>query len=75
MLIALCALSIPSDDPRFVKNGSTLPDVLERYSCEDGSFRHTLDTDSNLMATEQCMCALTAAARLAQGQSSLYRMH
>lgn len=74
VLIALCALAIPPDDPRFVKNGSTLTDVLERFSCEDGSFRHTLDTDSNLMATEQCMCALTAAARLEQGWSSLYQM-
>ena len=74
VVIALCELGISLDDPRFVKNGSTLLDVLERFSCEDGSFRHTLGTESDLMATEQCACALTAAERNAQGQSSLYRM-
>lgn len=74
VVLALCELGISLDDSRFVKNGSTLLDVLERFSCADGSFRHTLDTESNLMATEQCLCALAAAARIDSGQSSLYRM-
>ena len=74
VVLALCELGVSLDDSRFVKNGSTLLDVLERFSCADGSFRHTLDTESNLMATEQCLCALAAAARIDLGQSSLYRI-
>ena len=45
------------------------------YALEDGSFRHTPDGESNLMATEQCLYALVDAARIARGESSLYRMH
>lgn len=74
VLTALCELGIPVTDERFVKNGASLVDVLERFALEDGSFRHTMDGESNLMATEQCMYALADAARTARGESSLYRM-
>ena len=74
VLTALCELGIPVTDERFVKNGASLVDVLERFALEDGSFRHTMDGESNLMATEQCMYALADAARAARGESSLYRM-
>ncbi len=75
VLVALCELGIPLTDERFVKNGAALTDVLARYALEDGSFRHTPDGESNLMATEQCLYALVDAARIARGESSLYRMH
>lgn len=74
VLVALCELGIPVTDERFVKNGSTLVDVLGRFGLDDGSFRHTMDGESDLMATEQCMYALAAADRAARGESSLYRM-
>ena len=42
---------------------------------DDGSFRHVLsDRNGDLMATEQCMYALTAVSRIERGESSLYRM-
>ena len=75
VLVALCELGVPLTDERFVKNGAALPDVLARYALEDGSFRHTPDGESNLMATEQCLYALVDAERIARGESSLYRMH
>ena len=73
--MALCELGVPLTDERFVKNDAALTDVLARYALEDGSFRHTPDGESNLMATEQCLYALVDAARIARGESSLYRMH
>ena len=66
VLVALCELGVPLTDERFVKNGAVLPDVLARYALEDGSFRHTPDGESNLMATEQCLYALVDAARIAR---------
>ena len=37
VIVALTELGISLDDERFVKNGQTLPQVLERFACEDGS--------------------------------------
>lgn len=75
VLVALCELGIAPDDARFTKNGHTLREVLLRFACDDGSFRHTLsDRRGDLMATEQCMYALAAVSRIERGESSLYRM-
>ena len=52
-----------------------LQEVLLRFACDDGSFRHVLsDRNGDLMATEQCMYALAAVSRIERGESSLYRM-
>lgn len=75
MLCALCELGIPLDDPRFVKNGSTLLDSLLSFYQQGSGFRHRTDgSGSNLMATEQGLYALAALRRARQGENSLYRM-
>lgn len=74
VIVALGELGIPLDDGRFVKNGNTLLDALMSYQNQDGSFSHTGDEESNLMATEQGLYGLVSAWRNLEGKSSLYRM-
>ena len=74
MLVALCALGIPYDDARFVKNGMGLLDaILAQYQpgigCVDMSGAY------NQMATEQAYYALAAVKRQIAGQSGLYQMN
>ncbi len=74
MITALCELGISPTDSRFTKNGVSLLDNLMSYKTGAG-FKHTYDnTDINLMATEQCLYALTATQRLLGGKCSLYTM-
>lgn len=73
VVIALCQLGIdPAADSRFIKNGNHLIDVLLSYQNSDGSFSHTLGGESDLMATEQGLLALTAYVRLQEGKTGLY---
>ena len=73
VVIALCQLGIdPTADSRFIKNGNHLIDVLLSYQNSDGSFSHTLGGESDLMATEQGLLALTAYVRLQEGKTGLY---
>ena len=44
VITALTELGISPEDSRFVKNGQTLLSSLERFSCEDGGYRHTLSS-------------------------------
>ena len=74
VLVALTELGISPDDERFVKNGQTLTQVLERFICEDGSCRHTLNGGSDEMATEQAFYALAAIHRAETGKTTLYDM-
>ena len=74
VIVALTELGISLDDERFVKNGQTLPQVLERFICEDGSCRHTLNGGSDEMATEQAFYALAAIHRAETGKTTLYDM-
>ena len=75
VLVALCELGIPIDDPRFVKYGNTLVDNILSYGNPDGSFTHSRSSNGNdQMATEQALYALVAAQRAMEGKSSLYRM-
>ncbi|MEG2657699.1 MAG: S-layer homology domain-containing protein [Clostridiales bacterium] len=72
VLTALCALKInPISDSRFVKNGKTVLDDLQRYYVHsDGGFSHSLSADanspnadagkSNPMATDQVRYGLIA---------------
>lgn len=73
-IVALTELGISLDDSRFVKNGNTLKDALLRFQMEDGSFRHTMDGDTDLLSTEQAFYALVALDRMEQGKTSLYTM-
>ncbi|MCL1828820.1 MAG: hypothetical protein FWG32_04905 [Oscillospiraceae bacterium] len=72
VLIALCELGIPVDDPRFVKNGNTLTDNILSFKNQDGGFSHTRGGVSDLMSSEQALCALAAAKRAAEGNPGLY---
>ena len=48
----------PDLDKRFIKDGKSLIDNLLSYQLKDGSFEHTKGGGSNIMATEQALCAL-----------------
>lgn len=74
VIVALAELGIALDDSRFVKNGNTLLDALMQFQQADGGFAHLMDGETDLLATEQAFYALVAANRVAQGESSLYRM-
>ena len=75
MIVALAELGIPQDDPRFVKNGVSLLDVLLTYRQADGSFRHAASGEGDdRMTAEQGLYALAAAQRQQSGKNSLYRM-
>ena len=75
VLVALCEMGIPIDDPRFVKNGNTLLDNLMSYYVPGQGFMHTKDNaQTNLMASEQGLYALAAIKRIANNQESLYNI-
>lgn len=74
VIVALCELGIPLDDPRFVKEGN-LQDKLLSFCTPDSGFLHTQDgAGVSQIATEQALYALAALQRAQNGQSSLYRM-
>lgn len=73
-IVALTELGISLEDARFVKNGNTLKDALLRFQLSDGSFSHLMDSDTDLLATEQAFYALVAIDRMEQGMTSLYSM-
>ncbi len=75
VIIALCGLGIPLDDADFVKNGKTPLDALKAFQTPDGGFLHTAELrSSNLMASEQALCALAAAKRAESGMNAFYVM-
>ncbi|MDD6188569.1 MAG: S-layer homology domain-containing protein [Clostridiales bacterium] len=75
MIVALCELGIPLDDPRFVKNGNTMLDNLMTFYLPGNGFQHTESgSGSNQMASEQGFYGLVSAQRAAMGKNSLYRM-
>ena len=77
VVVALCELGVPLEDPRFVKNGHTLLENLCTYRKANGGFTHVLDGSDgdNQMSTEQGFYALVDALRVTQGKSSMYRMN
>ena len=73
VVIALCSLGLdPRTDPRFVKNGKSALDGLMQYQVEGGMFRHTLEGEADVMATEQAALALIALERLDAKANRLY---
>ena len=74
MIVALCELGLDPEDGRFVKNGTSLLDVLASYRLSDGSYCHTRGDGGNGMATEQALYALAAVRRAETGKPSLYDM-
>lgn len=65
-LLALCAMGIdPDNDTRFIKDGQTLLDELNRFRTEDDLYKHELQNEtSNLVASYQALLALEAVQRL-----------
>lgn len=83
VLIALCSLQIDySSDTRFIKNDNNVLDGIIKYRMEDGGFTHSFQYDednvsarpseSNSMAGEQVLCALTALIRYVEGYHRFY---
>ena len=73
VLVALCSLGVDcGSDQRFIKNGNTLIDGMEKYRLADGSFCHKTGGESNANATEQVFYASVAYIRMANGKGSLY---
>ena len=73
-IIALAALEIPLEDPRFVKDGNSLLDALLAFRQRDGGFAHLPEGKTDLLATEQALCALAALVRMEQGSGPLYKI-
>ena len=73
-IIALAALEIPLEDSRFVKDGNSLLDALLDFRQRDGGFSHLLEGKTDLLATEQALCALVALVRMEQGSAPLYQI-
>ena len=74
VLLALNALGLDTDDSRFVKNGHSVLDALLTYQNADDGFCHERGGETNLMASEQAVCALASLVRAERGESSFYRM-
>ena len=75
MIVALAELGISQDDPRFVKNGTSMLDALMKFRQSNGGFQHTADgSGNNQMTAEQGFYALVAVQRQRSGKNSLYRM-
>ena len=74
-VIALSAVGVDcNEDERFQKDGKGLYDTLMTFYQKDGSFKHTLDGESNPMATDQGFCALVAYQRYQDKENSFFNM-
>lgn len=74
-IIALSALGIDCNtDERFVKNGKGMMDALMTFYDGDGGFSHDPEGETQVMSTEQALCALTAYDRFLAGESALMDM-
>lgn len=74
VIVALTELGISLEDPRFVKDGYTLEDRLLDFMADDYGFKHVLDGESDMIATEQAFYALVSLELTENGMSSLYRL-
>ena len=75
VIVALSTYGLDcNEDERFVKNDKGLYDTLMEYQQKDGGFSHTLDGESDGMATDQAFCALVSYERMKNGENSFYNM-
>lgn len=75
VLVAISGLGIDCmSDTRFIKNGNTLIDGMQKYRLPDGSFCHALGGASNETATVQVFYALAAYLRMLDGGGPLYML-
>lgn len=71
-IIALSAYGVDPAGADFTKNGATLVSRLLSFRLADGSFSHTLNGGSNVLATEQALEALAAYSLYTRGNGNLY---
>ncbi len=73
VVTALSSIGIDSfSDERFIKDGHTLLDGMNRYRLPDGSYSHIQDGEMNFLATMQAFYTFVAYERFQQGKSPLY---
>ena len=73
VIIALSSLGINCEkDSRFIKNGNSPIDGLEKYMLSDGSFCHKIGGGSNETATIQAYLSLVSYTRMTKGKGSIY---
>lgn len=73
VLMALSALSIDAmNDTRFMKNGNTVLDGIEKYCLENGEFSHTFGGKANENATSQVYLAMIDYLRMTESKGSVY---
>ncbi|NLZ45440.1 MAG: terpene cyclase/mutase family protein, partial [Clostridiales bacterium] len=75
VIIALCSLGInPMTDERFIKNGASVLDSLEKYRAENGEYYHMLGDNqkTNRLATQQGLLAMVAMSKYLSGSQGIY---
>lgn len=73
VLTALSSVGIDcAEDERFIKNGSTLIDVIMKYQLDDGSFSHDDSGKYNHTSTVQALYSMVSYIRMTEGKSPLY---
>lgn len=74
-IIALSALGVDCNvDRRFVKNGKGMIDALMTFYDGNGGFAHSPGGETQVMSTEQALCALAAYDRFLAGEAALMDM-
>ncbi len=74
MIIALTMLEEDILDSRFSVNNITLLDQLMQYQNDDGGFGHELGENSDHIATQQALMALTAYHRFVEDEPTFFDM-
>ena len=73
VLVALSSLGIDCEkDSRFIKNGKSLIDGIEKYRLADGSFCHQIGKGSNINATVQVFYSMVSYIRMTQDKTPIY---
>lgn len=73
VIIALSSLGIDFEaDGRFIKNGNTVFDGVDRFRLPDGSYCHKNGGESNSTATVQVLSAAIAYKNMKNGKSPFY---
>ena len=73
VVTALSSIGIDGfSDERFIKDGHTLLDGMNRYRLADGSYSHVDNGEMNFLATMQAFYTFVAYERFQQGKSPLY---
>lgn len=73
VITALSSLGIDCQtDERFIKNGNTLIDSLQKYCSDNGAFSHKEGEGYNAASTVQVFYSLVAYVRMAEGKAPLY---